>query len=615
MSSRKGGGKPFTGHATDSLGKGKGVSEVSGHGVEQLNQGVADMNLESGPDCGWEVCGRKSKSRAPKPWVPQNPPPKAWGHPNVVEKLGMGTNSGSGRGPANMRPSPTPDYRRPAGNSRYQSHVSPAVVPPPPQHCWKLPPKSGNVDPSPKVDANVGEVDEDDNNTDEFDESDDELLSDDFDSDSSQKSHETSKKSRWFVAFFEKFDALTVEQISEPARQWHCPACQGGPGAIDWYCGLQPLMTHAKTKGSKRVKLHRTFADLLSEELRRRGTSLVPAGEAFGKWKGLNNVKDREIVWPPMVVIMNTLLEQDENDKWIGMGNQELLDYFSSYSAVRARHSYGPKGHRGMSLLIFEASAVGYSEAERLSKHFEDQGTDREAWDRRRVIFYPGGQRQLYGFMAEKGDLDIFNQHSQGKSKMKFEMRSYQEMVVSQLKQMSEDNQQLILYKDKVAREKMYSKDLEQSYGWATERLRRVSEENRIVRQRTKIHHEQNKEEMDAQEQFFQNQIQSLQDSRDAMENDFERIQQEEREKVKQSYANSSSNEDLRSREEKVAKYIDLQDKRMDEFVGKRDKLMENHREKKAALKQKYLQDEIELEKELENELNQLMETYKTHQQ
>lgn len=209
--------------------------------------------------------------------------------------------------------------------------------------------------------------------------------------------------------------------------------------------------------------------------------------------------------------------------QWIGMGNQELLDYFSSYSAVRARHSYGPKGHRGMSLLIFEASAVGYAEAERLSKHFEDQGTDREAWDRRRVIFYPGGQRQLYGFMAEKGDLDIFNQHSQGthplslllplliwkvcrinafvsdclgKSKMKFEMRSYQEMVVSQLKQMSEDNQQLILFKDKVAKEQMYSKNLEQSYGWATERLRRVSEENRIVRQRTKIHHEQNKEEV-----------------------------------------------------------------------------------------------------------------------
>ena len=75
-------------------------------------------------------------------------------------------------------------------------------------------------------------------------------------------------------------------------------------------------MTHAKTKGSNRVKLHREFAELLDEELRRRGTSVIPAGEAYGKWKGLNEtVKDREIVWPAMVIIMNTRLEQDESDK------------------------------------------------------------------------------------------------------------------------------------------------------------------------------------------------------------------------------------------------------------------------------------------------------------
>jgi hypothetical protein len=101
--------------------------------------------------------------------------------------------------------------------------------------------------------------------------------------------------------------------------------------------------------------------------------------------------------------------------QWIGMGNQELLDYFSSYAAIKARHSYGPQGHRGMSVLIFEASAGGYLEAERLHKHFAEQGTDREAWGRRsRVLFYQGVKRQLYGFMAMKEDLDMFNQHSQG---------------------------------------------------------------------------------------------------------------------------------------------------------------------------------------------------------
>lgn len=96
------------------------------------------------------------------------------------------------------------------------------------------------------------------------------------------------------------------------------------------------------------------------------------------------------------------------------MGNQELLDCFSSYTAVKARHAYGPQGHRGMSLLIFEASATGYMEAERLHKHFADEGTDRDAWFHRRVLFLPGGKRQLYGYMALKEDLDYFNKHSQG---------------------------------------------------------------------------------------------------------------------------------------------------------------------------------------------------------
>ncbi|PUZ63251.1 hypothetical protein GQ55_3G053300 [Panicum hallii var. hallii] len=196
--------------------------------------------------------------------------------------------------------------------------------------------------------------------------------SDDYDSNASEKSFETRKMNKWFKSFFEDLDTLSVEQINEQTRPWHCPGCQNGPGAIDWYNGMQPLMTHAKAKGSIRVKLHRELAALLDEELSHRGTSVVPAGEQFGKWEGLRESTDREIVWPPMVIVMNTMLEKDDADKGKGMGNQELLNYFGEYAATKARHAYGPAGHRGMNVLIFEGSAVGYMKAEQLHRHFVD---------------------------------------------------------------------------------------------------------------------------------------------------------------------------------------------------------------------------------------------------
>ena len=115
------------------------------------------------------------------------------------------------------------------------------------------------------------------------------------------------------------------------------------------------------------------------------------------------------------------------------MGNQELLNYFISYAAVKARHSYGPQGHRGMSVLIFESSAAGYLEAARLHKHFKEQGRDRDAWDCSRVPFCPGGKRQLYGYIAMKEDLDIFNRHSQGLIAISFSLSPSPPKILCQL--------------------------------------------------------------------------------------------------------------------------------------------------------------------------------------
>ncbi|XP_044480621.1 protein SUPPRESSOR OF GENE SILENCING 3-like [Mangifera indica] len=568
----------------------------------------------------WQVASRKSKNKtnssAPKPGVSGagRASGKTWAHTSESRTQ---PSWGSAK-PQLPRKMPERSYMAPQ-----------PVIPPPLERGWNWQSRAGSssskgsedghkdkdksVYDDYKDNADENYDDDKEDNSDIADDSEDELFSDEFDSDTSQKSHETRKKSRWFRKFFESLDNLTVEEINEPERQWHCPACQRGPGSIDWYRGLQPLMVHAKTKGAKRVKLHRELAKLLEEELHRRGTSVFPASELFGRWKGLKDEeKDHEIVWPPMVIIMNTRLEKDDGEKWIGMGNQELLEYFGSYAAVRARHSYGPQGHRGMSVLIFESSAGGYLEAERLHKHFSEQGTDRESWNRRQVLFHPGGERQLYGFMAVKEDIDFFNQHSQGKSRLKYELRSYQEMVVRQIRQMSEDNQQLNYLKIKVDKATRHSKTLEESFGIVSERLRKTMEENRIVKQRTKMQYEQTKEEMDFQEQFYKEQIRMIQEARDAKEEDFERLQQDEREKAKQSIENASNIEDTRQRTERMANFIKLQDKEMEVFEKKREEVFKIRDEKMAALKHRFYEEQCEIENECSAMLTKLMEEY-TH--
>ncbi|KAF8405645.1 hypothetical protein HHK36_007721 [Tetracentron sinense] len=661
MASKRGGARPSFAGNTNSSSKGKNVSPQYGHvsggsgcgnnspGLDQLNRDVGKISLDSAQEGDWEVIAKKSKNRAgsgsARPWGPQNSTPNAWSHPDVVQKLGMMSNGGGGKAPGGTSQTQTTDSKRldGGGNARPQSINRgsentymvplPVVVPPPLQHGWQWAARSGSShskaseddqgtkflpqgfaggeDSGPDTDgpthlSDVHDGDDDD----DIDDTDDDILSDDYDSDASQKSHETLKNSKWFKEFFVVLDKFTNEEINESERQWHCPACKGGPGGIDWYRGLQPLMTHAKTKGAKRVKLHRDFAELLDEELHRRGTSVVPAGEAFGKWEGLREtVKDHDIIWPPMVVIMNTKLEQDENYKWIGMGNQELLEYFSSYHAVKARHSYGPQGHRGISVLIFEGNAMGYLEAERLHKHFSEQRTDRDAWDHHRVMFYPGGKRQLYGYMALKEDLDNFNQHSQGKSKLKFEMRSYQEMVVGPMKQMSEDNQELVWLKNRAVKEQMHKKTLQESFVVMSEKLRKTMEENRIVRQRTKMQHEQNKEEMDYQEQFFKDQLNIIHQDLEEKERTFEIRLQEERENVKQSDSKSKT-KDGQLRGEEIARFIKCQDKGIEEFEAERDGLITMHEGEKTEMKRRHFEEELELERKFEAALTSLMEQY-----
>nr|GEW11578.1 protein suppressor of gene silencing 3 [Tanacetum cinerariifolium] len=341
MSSKRGGGQSN---------RGKNTVASSNFDADQLNHAVQDMNIDSTQDDGWEIISKKRRTNQQTPFLPNNMLLRLL---NRTHEVSVEINKS--------------DLRTMFGKTK---QVAEAVV------ATIILPRTSSLH-HYKLDGTGTR---------------------------GQTTMQVNGQIRQFLKIFlwRKKSKRSMRLDKKMNFWWHCPACQNGPGAIDWYKSLQALITHAKTKGSKRVKIHRDLAELLEEELRITGAMVMAAGESYGQWKGLNQVvKDREIVWSPMVVIMNTQLEQDDNNnKWLGMGNQKLLDYFGSVQALRVCHSYGPRGHRGMSVLIFEASAVGYTEAERLSKHFEHQGTDRDAWEHRPNLFYPGGKRQLYGYMV-----------------------------------------------------------------------------------------------------------------------------------------------------------------------------------------------------------------------
>lgn len=285
------------------------VYRPSGSKFNQLSWNVSDS----------EKTGDSKVISVSVPWCSPNSCSKAWRNPNLIQKITKKSNSGLGL--VNNNQQEKSGFPKNRLNGSVNGVLNDGKLP----NCVEV-----GTDPS--KDFNDGECDDEgiakshsDNNDDEivdsgsdivFDSDDDDLSLDDTDSDTGEKSHEGSKKSRWFWKFFDNLSKLRVDEMNSQAMRWHCPACQGGIGAIDWYHGLQPLLNHARTTKVRRARLHRAFAETLEEECSRRGAPLIRFGEAYGLWEGLDKkVKDHEIVWPPMVLIMNTKYEQDENNK------------------------------------------------------------------------------------------------------------------------------------------------------------------------------------------------------------------------------------------------------------------------------------------------------------
>ncbi|KAA3465416.1 protein SUPPRESSOR OF GENE SILENCING 3-like [Gossypium australe] len=199
-----------------------------------------------------------------------------------------------------------------------------------------------------------------------------------------------------------------------------------------------------------------------------------------------------------------------------------------------------------------------------------------------------------------------------GKSKLKFETRSYQEMVESQIKKINDDSQQLNLLKKKVAEEQQHSQVLAESLGRLSEKLRQTTAEYGIMRQQTRLQHEQNKEELGAKEQYFKEKINVIYQAIKSKEDNFEKLQRAARERVERLNATPINNEDQHSATEleENSRSITIQEKKMEEFEAEREKLMKGHQDRRLAITQRYWEELIELEEGFEKKLTLLMRKY-----
>jgi hypothetical protein len=305
------------------------------------------------------------------------------------------------------------------------------------------------------------------------------------------------------------------------------------------------------------------------------------------------------------------------------------VEYFKGYKAMKARHAYGPKGHRGMSVLIFEESAMGYLEAERLHKQFLEEGRGKDDWERRPVLFHPGGKRVLYGYFATKEEMEIFNRHSKGKTSLRYDMKSYHKMVVEPMRQMDEDNQKLTWFKTKVAKQQEHSRTLEETVSIVASKLRMREAEIKIIRQRATEQHEESKKEMDYLEQSYRQQIDQLNEDvvkgelqLEKMQDEFKKVHLDRCHQLEVDSAklpkdtrvvNDEQHEQRIKIDEEIARrrmIVETSLKDYEEYERMRQELIKTHDKRRREIKLRQLQEEVAFEKEVEHERVELLEKY-----
>ncbi|CAI0559496.1 unnamed protein product [Linum tenue] len=225
-----------------------------------------------------------------------------------------------------------------------------------------------------------------------------------------------------------------------------CVACNRSKDFPDVHALI--MHTYNSEKAESRVDhlgLHKALCVLMGWNFTKipdssRAYQFLPAHEAAANQ---NDV----IVWPPLVIIHNTVTGRGKDGRLEGLGNKVMDGKIRAlgFPGGKSKSLYGRDGHQGMTLVKYSGDMSGLKEAVQLSDHFAVQNHGRITWERiqpvtlgrdddeRNPNFVKVDHRSgdktriLYGYLATAADLHRLDFETRRKVTIE-SLREYQQV-------------------------------------------------------------------------------------------------------------------------------------------------------------------------------------------
>ncbi|GAV84855.1 XS domain-containing protein [Cephalotus follicularis] len=205
----------------------------------------------------------------------------------------------------------------------------------------------------------------------------------------------------------------------------HCVAC--GRSSKD-FPDMHSLILHTYNSDNAELRvdhlgLHKALCVLMGWNYSKppdnsKAYQFLPADEVAANQEDL-------IMWPPLVIIHNTVTGKGKDGRVEGLGNKAMDSKIRDmgFGGGKSKSLYGRDGHLGITLVKFAGDQSGMTEAVRFAEYFEKDNHGRKGWARVQTLTLGKDdeknpnlvkvdertgdkKRILYGYLGLAADLD-----------------------------------------------------------------------------------------------------------------------------------------------------------------------------------------------------------------